>query len=199
KDTDFILLEMGYAYNACIGVKKGRIIDAIGGTNSTISFKSLGAMDGEVAYLISPFDKQLLFKGGICDLVGSENPEDMMRNEEAKEAFFEGIEKMVACTMVSTGYPREILISGRLSNYEDIFEEVRLRLRKYSKVRKIIGLSKKVKTAAQGAAILANGLAGGIFKKLIENMEIERSNGTVLDHVKIFKAKEIMKKLKAIS
>jgi len=198
-DTCFILLEIGYAYNACIGVRNGKIIDGIGGTNASISFKSLGSMDGELAYILGKFEKMLLFSGGVSELINSDFPIDMIKNEEVKEGFFEGLEKMVCSIMVSVGYPKEILVSGRLSKYEEIYEEVRKRLRKYSNVRRINGFA-KIKEAAQGAAIIANGLANGMFKEIVEITEIKKSYGTILDYInlkkykdKIFKELEILK------
>jgi len=197
-ETNFILIEMGYAYNALSAVKNGKIIDGIGGTNSVISFKSMGAIDGEVAYLLGDFKKEILFKGGISDLIKSEDPTKIFENEIAKEAFFEGIEKMVAMLLVSLGYPKEILISGRLSNNELIFNEAKKRLRKYSKVRKVKGFSNKVKEAAQGAAIIANGLANGKFKRIVEILELKNSKNSVIDFVSIWEKKDIMEKLKSI-
>jgi len=198
-ETNFILVELGYAYNACIAVDRGKIIDAIGGTNASISFKSLGSMDGELAYLISPFNKQMLFKGGVSDMISSEDPNDMMKNPDVMEAFFEGIEKMVVNLMVSIRYPKEIIISGRLSNYSEIFEEVKRRLRKYAKVRKIEGLSKNIKAAAQGAAMIANGLANGMFKELINNLELDKCQETILDNITIIEKEKLMKSLRSIN
>ncbi len=214
-ETNFILVEIGYAYNACIAVEKGKIIDGIGGTNASISFKSLGGMDGEFAYILGNFEKKVLFSGGISDILQSENPEDILKDEFASEAFFEGIEKMVSSMLVSISYPKEILISGRLSRINAIYEELRKRLRKYARVRKIEGLkyiisqgkyiegnSLKCKEAAQGAAIISNGLAGGIFKDLIINLEIYKSKGTILDYIylrnyqtRIFKNLDLFDKL----
>lgn len=192
-EVSLILIELGYAYNACIAVEKGKIVDGIGGTNASISFKSLGCMDGELAYLLGDFKKELLFKGGISDLIMSEDYRKILEYELACEVFFEGIEKMVSSMLVSVKYPREILVSGRLSKDSLIYEEARKRLRKYSNVVKLQGFS-KVKEAAQGAALIANGLEGGIAKELIKVMEIEKSSGSILDNL-IFK-EEVEKVLK---
>jgi len=207
KETNFILVELGYAYNACIAVEKGKIIDGIGGTNASISFKSLGEMDGELAYILGNFEKKVLFSGGISDILQSDNPEDILKDEFASEAFFEGIEKMVSSMLVSLRYPKEILISGRLSRIEGIYEEVRRRLRKYAKVRRIEGLKYVInkgeyfedkpllcKEAAQGAALISNGLAGGIFKDLIFNLELYKSKGTILDYIYLKNYKAIIYK-----
>ncbi len=193
--TSFILVELGYAYNAFIAVKEGKIIDGIGGTNSLISFKSLSCIDGELAYLLGDFKKEMLFKGGISDLIKSDDPSNIFSSEIAVEAFFEGIEKAVASLLVSSGFPREIMISGRLSRIESIFKEAKDRLKKYASVRKIRGFS-KVKEAAQGAAIIANGLVGGYFKDLIDTVGIKESKGTVLDYIIVKDKKELMEVLR---
>jgi len=45
------------------------------------------------------------------------------------------------------------------------------------------GLAKVAKEAAQGAALLADGLAGGQYEKLVDFMRIKEAKGTVLDHI----------------
>ena len=51
-------------------------------------------------------------------------------------------------------------------------------------VRRLEGFgTKTVKEAAQGAAIIANGLAGGSYSQLIETMQIRKAKGTSLDHI----------------
>ncbi|MCD6372206.1 MAG: DUF1464 family protein, partial [Thermococcus sp.] len=47
------------------------------------------------------------------------------------------------------------------------------------------GLEGKAKEAAQGSAIIGDGLAGGQFKELVEHAEIKKSRGSVLDYVKL--------------
>ncbi|MEM3769146.1 MAG: DUF1464 family protein, partial [Nitrososphaerales archaeon] len=103
-EVSFILVEMGYGFNAIIGVEKGQIVDGIGGTSGSIGFLSLGAIDGEIAYLLNKIDKSTLRQGGVAYIVGDERitPEEFVmkiHNERfslAWEAFIEGIEKGVA-------------------------------------------------------------------------------------------------------
>ncbi|MDR3632864.1 MAG: DUF1464 family protein, partial [Isosphaeraceae bacterium] len=40
-----------------------------------------------------------------------------------------------------------------------------------------------VKHAAQGAALLADGLAGGRYADLVASLRLREASGTVLDHV----------------
>jgi len=37
--------------------------------------------------------------------------------------------------------------------------------------------------SAEGAAVIADGLAGGIFEKLVDILEIKKAKGSVLDYI----------------
>ncbi|HDJ95054.1 MAG TPA: DUF1464 domain-containing protein, partial [Acidilobales archaeon] len=52
-------------------------------------------------------------------------------------------------------------------------------------VRTIRRRAKIAKEGAEGAAILANGIAGGKYRKLIETMELFKSSGTIFDYIKL--------------
>ncbi len=39
------------------------------------------------------------------------------------------------------------------------------------------------KESAQGAAFIANGLSGGKFKDIVENMKITEASGSILDDI----------------
>lgn len=180
KETSFILLEMGFGYTAAIAVKNGQVVDGIGGSTGNIGYLSLGGMDAELAYLLGNFNKELVFKGGVQKL--AKTPEEMMDNDDALNAYIEGAMKDVLQLTASVD-PREILVSGRISRVEGIFDELKRRL-DIAPVRRIEGFGTKyVKEAAQGAAIIANGLAGGRYSELIETMQIKKAKGTSLDHI----------------
>lgn len=179
-ETSFILLEMGFGYTAAVAVQNGKIVDGIGGSTGNIGFLSLGGMDSELAYLLGGFNKELVFKGGVEKL--ARTPEELMQNNDALNAYLEGAIKDVLQLTASVD-PGEILVSGRISRVEGIFGEIKRRL-DIAPVRRIEGFgTKKVKEAAQGAAIIANGLAGGSYSQLIETMKIKKANGTSLDHI----------------
>ncbi|MGB9659716.1 MAG: DUF1464 family protein [Nitrososphaerales archaeon] len=190
-EVSFILVEMGYGFNAIIGVEKGWIVDGIGGTLGGIGFLSLGAMDGEIAYLLNKIDKSTLRQGGVAYIAGDGRitPEEFGKRVHHKdydlawEAFMEGIEKGVAQMRISVKWPREILLSGRLCKVKTIHDELSKRLSALGKVRRIDGFAKVAKEAAQGAALIADGLAGGQNKKLVDFMKIKDAKGTVLDHI----------------
>ena len=190
-DVSFMIVEIGYGYNAIIGVEKGQIVDGIGGTTGSIGFLSLGAMDGELAYLLNKIDKNTLRQGGAAYITGDERitPEELsmrIHDEQynlAWEAFMGGIEKGIAQMRISVKEPREILLSGRLCRVRKIYDEVSKRLSYLGKVRRVEGFAEVAKEAAQGAALLANGLADGEYKELVDTMRIKEAKGTVLDHI----------------
>jgi len=179
-ETSFILLEMGFGYTAAIALQNGKIVDGIGGSTGSIGFLSLGGMDSELAYLLGSFNKEVVFKGGVEKLARS--PEGLMQNNDALNAYLEGAIKDVLQLTASVD-PREILVSGRISRVEGVFDEIKRRI-DIAPVRRLEGFgTKNVKEAAQGAAIIANGLGGGSYSQLIETMQIRKARGTSLDHI----------------
>ncbi|MCS7139362.1 MAG: DUF1464 family protein [Candidatus Nezhaarchaeota archaeon] len=203
-EVSFILVEMGFGYNAVIGVEGGRIVDGIGGTMGHMGFLTAGGLDAELVQLVGNWEKSDIFTGGISTVAKVQLPEQLV--ERAKwdevcrammEAMVEGIEKMVASMMVSVRKPREILLSGRLTRINEIERMVKERLSRYGEVRQVGWLkgAKTVKEAAQGYAMVADGLAGGVFKKLIEWMRIPEASGTSLDYIFHPKKSEIKLKL----
>jgi predicted butyrate kinase (DUF1464 family) len=50
-------------------------------------------------------------------------------------------------------------------------------------VRALTGFAPVTKQGAQGAAVLADGLAGGRYQDLVERLGIREAKGTVLDHL----------------
>jgi predicted butyrate kinase (DUF1464 family) len=179
-ETSFILLEMGFGYTAAIAVNKGQIVDGIGGSVGNIGFLSLGGMDSELAYLLGGFNKELVFRGGVEKLTRS--PDELMENKDALNAYLEGAIKDVL-QLTASVKPREILVSGRISRVEGLLDELKKRL-DVAPLRKLDGFStKNVKEAAQGAAIVANGLAGGSYLQLIGVMKIREAKGTSLDYI----------------
>lgn len=192
--VSIIMLEIGFGYNAGIAIENGRIVDGIGGTRAGPGFLTSGALDGEVAYLLGKISKKTLFTGGVRTISGDEDlmPEEFPKRARmehrarlAWEAFMEGLEKTVRALMAAVKNPEAIIISGRLSNVPEIYQELSSRLSDIARVEKLVGLRAKAKAAAQGAALIADGLAGGKARRLIEHMKIKEAKGTVLDHVYI--------------
>jgi predicted butyrate kinase (DUF1464 family) len=189
-EVSFILLELGGAFTAGIAVSEGRVVDGIGGTSGPIGARSAGALDGEVAFLAGEISKSLLFQGGVATIFGDSsgiwNRLDDSTDPRARvvrAAFIEGAEKAVAMLAVSVPQPHEILISGRGARVESIERELSDRLARYAPVRLLEGSARVAKQAAEGAAIIANGLAGGSCTELVTSLGIRDAGGSVLDHL----------------
>lgn len=200
QETSFILAEVGGAYTAVMAVDGGKVVDGLGGTVGGVGYYSLGGMDGELAYLLNGFHKEILFSGGAAYIAGRPelSPEEFIELAEtderahiAWEALLEGVCKGVAAELVVAPRSREILISGRLTRTQKVREALIQRLSQFGLVRQVEGFARVAKEAAQGAALIADGLAGGHFQNLVETMEIQGAKGTSLDHLHIKNAETL--------
>lgn len=178
-ETSFLLLELGGAFTAALAVDGGRIVDGLGGTNGPIGWRASGALDGEVAYLSGEVTKAMLFRGGVQSLSESKDP----RRALGLDALVEGALKALRSLLVSVAAPREILLSGRGLAEPGVLERLEPALAATAPVRQLEGFARVAKAPAQGAAILADGLAGGRWQPLVERMRLRRAGGTVLDHL----------------
>jgi len=173
-ETSFIYVEMGYGFTATIAIESGKIVDGIGGTNGSIGFLACGGMDAEVAIRLKPpLTQDVVFRGGVRDFVGKNiEPADLINFKEAMVLLGENLEKDVVSMLVPQPRPREIILSGRLTEHEFITAELVGRLDKYAPVIKVKKLSQVAKEAACGAYIIGEGLLGGKYHNLVENMGI---------------------------
>jgi len=183
--TSFILLEVGFAHTAAIAVDSGRVVDGIGGSSGGIGFLSMGAIDGELAYLLDRFGKKFMISRGARFLSGGEiAPEDLVMHDDARSALIEGaVKNVLALTAALT--PEEVLMSGRLSRIPEIRDELMERLDAVAPVRSLKGFSsaKIAKESAQGGAVMADGLLHGRYAGIVTTMRIKEAHGTVLDYV----------------
>ncbi len=186
--VNHIVVELGGGYNSVITIEEGRIINGIGGTLFPgPGFMNAGAMDGEIAYLLRGFEKNLLFQGGAGYLTGSESLSMEGFTEESYpevfNAFVEGV-LFAVCSQRALLQSEEVYLSGRLTRYENIYIPVKARLEElgYS-VSLLPTLSNKTKEAAQGYAIVGNGLYGGFYQPLVKHMKIDKAEGSVIDYV----------------
>jgi predicted butyrate kinase (DUF1464 family) len=62
-------------------------------------------------------------------------------------------------------------------------ESVTGRLAAIAPVRRATGFARIAKAAAQGAALIADGLAGGINAPLVDVLALRQASGSVLDHL----------------
>ena len=173
-DTSFVMLELGGAFSAALAVDGGRIVDGLGGSAGPIGARAGGAMDAEVAYLIgAALSKRTVFSGGALDA-----PEGWLALEE-------GAAKAALALTISVPEPREILLTGR--HAPRMVGALGARLAHVAPVR----LAEGSKAAARGAAMLADGLAGGPYAALVERLRLREAAGSVLDHLRIHGADSI--------
>jgi len=193
RDVSFILLELGGAFTAAIAVQDGEIVDGVGGTSGPLGVRAAGALDGEVAFLAGSVTKGTLFGGGVATIAGAvDRPVEALgapstfREHLAWEAYIEGAVKAVAALAVSAPRARAIILSGRMAGVAGVGDELARRLMAASANRSVHvldGFAAIAKHAAQGAALLADGLAGGAFAPLVDRLAIRKASGTVLDHL----------------
>lgn len=204
--TSFVFVEAGGAFTAVLAVRDGAVVDGAGGTAGSLGFGAAGALDGEVAYLLGGFAKGRLAGGGVAAAAGAPEatPQELtaaaasdVHAALAWEAFFEGVEKQVAALVAAGPAPREVLLSGRLCRLPWIEERLAARLARFAPVRRVQGPATVAKEAAQGAALLADGLAGGDSAALVAAMRLRDAGGTVLDHVVVDGMDEVRRRFRA--
>ena len=81
---------------------------------------------------------------------------------------------------------RDVILSGRLARVAGVRDELARRFAGVIADRSLHvlnGFASVAKQAAQGAALLADGLAGGKSAALVDAMGIREACGTVLDHL----------------
>jgi predicted butyrate kinase (DUF1464 family) len=178
-EASFILLELGGGFTAGVAIERGQVVDGIGGTSGPIGWRAAGALDGEVAYLAGTVSKAALFQGGVSSLIQQDPPKLTM----ALQAYIEGAGKAVRQLRCSAPSADEILLSGRHSAEPEILERLSADLRDVGVVRRLTGFATIAKQGAQGAALLADGLAGGAEQELVDRLRVREASGTVLDHL----------------
>jgi predicted butyrate kinase (DUF1464 family) len=201
EETSFILLELGGAFSAALAIDRGRIVDGLGGSCAPIGGRSCGALDAEVAYLLgATLSKETVFSGGALDPRGeldlsAPGALETLRGDPGQRegwlALEEGAVKAALALMASVPALREILVTGRLAGAPGLLDALAERLAGVATVRTVTGLGPRAKTAAQGAAVLADGLAGGRYAPLVEWLRLREAGGTALDHLRMHGADSI--------
>jgi predicted butyrate kinase (DUF1464 family) len=196
-ETRFVLLELGGGFSAALAVDGGQIVDGLGGSAGPIGARACGALDAEAAYLIGgALSKRTVFSGGALNPDGSIDlggPDALERVREDPgfadgwRALEEGAAKAALALTASVPAPREVLVAGRLASVPGLLDALAERLAGIAPVRPALA----VKTASRGAAILADGLAGGRHAPLVERMRLREARGGVLDHLRVYGAERI--------
>jgi predicted butyrate kinase (DUF1464 family) len=168
EDVSFVLLELGGAFSAAIAVEHGRIVDGLGGSSGPLGARAAGALDGEVALLAGRVTKQTVFAGGV----------ESMPGDIGWTAYRESALKALAALSVSAPAARDVILSGRhapavaphiaRSGRDGVF---------------VLGDGGRAKQGAHGAALIADGLAGGRASRLVHRLGISDASGTVLDYL----------------
>jgi predicted butyrate kinase (DUF1464 family) len=203
-ETSFVSVEAGGAFTAVVAVERGAIVDGSGGTCGAMGFRALGAMDGELAYLLRDFPKDVLASGGAAWIAGAPDcsPDDLVtaaasdpRAVVALDALIEDMAKRVAAEAILLEAPREILLSGRLTRVPELRRRLVGALRRFAPVHAVEGYASVCSEAAQGAALLGQGLAGdGGLNDLVHAMGLRSACGGVLDHVFISEAETLRRR-----
>jgi predicted butyrate kinase (DUF1464 family) len=198
-ETSFVMLELGGAFSAALAVDGGRIVDGLGGSSGPIGARACGALDAELAYLLgAALSKRTVFSGGALDPNGeldlSEGLEALRGDPRLGDGWLaleEGAAKAALALTVSAPAPREILVAGRLAQAPGMLEALGERLAGVAPVRMVTGLGARAKAAAQGAAVLADGLAGGRYAALVERLGVGVASGSALDHLRVHGAERV--------
>ena len=197
EETRFVLLELGGGFSAALAVDGGQIVDGFGGSAGPIGARASGALDAEVAYLIGgALSKRTVFSGGALDPDGDlglgapgtlERLREDPRARDGWLALEEGAAKAVLGLTASVPAPREVLVAGRLASAPGLLDALAERLAHVAPVR----AAPAVKSAARGAALLADGLAGGSYAPLVDRLRLREARGGVLDHLRMYGAQRI--------
>ncbi len=205
-EASFILVEMGFGYNAVIGVDKGRVVDGYGGTISSMGFLTIGYIDAEAVALGSCWNRYDVFYGGVSTICSVSSIEEALEKRidnqlcsDAFKAMYEELVKKIYAISRNIDKPREIILSGRMFRYEAIYDEITRYLEEILPTRRLKGLpgARFSKEAGQGYAIIGEGLANGFFREMIKYMGILDAHGTVLDwsyHPRLARARERIRK-----
>ena len=201
EETNFIMVEIGYGFTAVLAIEDGQIIDGIGGSN-IMGFRACGSLDGELAYLIKNVKKENIYKGGVAYISGYSDlslkeitilAERDERTKLAFKAYISSVKKAVfgiSSSYSSKNKIKEILLAGRGADLSNLRDKIIRGLNDVAPVRIMKSYSQIAKRAAQGAAFIANGILGGEFEPIINNLKLKEANGSILDDIFIPFGKE---------
>ena len=178
-EVSLVLLELGGAFTAGVAVERGRIVDGLGGSSGPIGWRAAGALDGEVAFLAGEVTKAMVFRGGVASIT----EDDPGLEAVALEAYLEGAVRAARRLRTATPAADEVLLSGRMAAVPAVRDALAAALADLGEVRPLEGFAARAKQGAQGAALIADGLAGGARRDLVERLGIREAKGTVLDHL----------------
>ena len=128
-----------------------------------------------MAFLAGRVEKAMLFSGGVTAWQETQPTAPRGAGSDlALAAYVEGVFKAVLALTASVPQPREILLSGRHAGDSEIRRELESHLSHIAPVRDM-----------RGAAIIAEGMAGGRWAPLIDCMRLRDATGTSLDYLRV--------------
>ena len=167
-DLDFLMLEVGLAFRAIVAVRGGKIVDGLGGTAGGIGPQCRGRIDGELAYLYDWDTKDSIYHGGARDI-------EARFGGYGQAAFWEELEKDLLM-LLSFHHLRTIHVAGRRK------EEVKDHLGQRFEIE-MPAWGEEGFEAAIGAALLANGIAGGPHAALVDHLGLRDATERALDWI----------------
>ena len=166
--------------------------------NTVTDFSKMMLFSGGAAS-ISGIDTKKVSIEEFVNLARAKNPEQGQGLVKlAYSAMLESIIKDTYLMLSSVRKPREILLSGRFTRLKPFVQDVTavlhnnlselgiasgIRIRTLRDTGGYGTVAVKVKEAAEGAGLIANGIAAGKYEDLIETMELRKSSGGVFSHI----------------
>ena len=123
----------------------------------------------------------MLFTGGVDSVIGH----DPALAGVARDAYIEGATRAARQLRSAAPGADEIVLSGRVASEPAVHDALRAALAGLGEVRMLTGFAARAKQGAQGAALVADGLAGGTRRDLVDRLRIREATGTVLDHLHV--------------
>ena len=186
RDEPALVVEFGSAFTALLVLKDKQIVDGLGGTCGALGARSGGAWDGEAAYLLSPLAKADLFRGGVADALDRDTGRAAFR-----EAFCKAVYGLLNVHGVQDVYYSGSLLRTDSGLVQQALGELPQSFFRLHYAGDLTGAW--VKHAAQGAALLADGLCGGRYAPLVDWLKLRAATGTALDWRTHPRAEEVRK------
>jgi predicted butyrate kinase (DUF1464 family) len=160
-ESAMVLIELGGAFTAALAIDSGQIVDGMGGSSGPLGARAAGALDGEVAYLLAAVLRKDTLYSG-----GALNPAGTLGMGD--------LDALWTSADLAEGWTALLEAAS---------------LAEIAPVRPLV--PPRASSAAHGAALLADGLAGGRHAPLVEAVRLREAGGTVLDQLRIVDADTI--------
>jgi predicted butyrate kinase (DUF1464 family) len=171
-----LVLELGGAFTAGVAIANGEVVDGIGGSAGPMGLQAGGALDGEVAMLLGTVTKADVFRGGRADAAAR------VGEAAAQRAWLEAAAKTARQLQVSAPMATTVLLSGRGAEEPGVRAAIAALLPGLDvRMLGMLPAPPGAKAAAQGAAVLADALAGGVHAPIAHALRLREVTRGVLD------------------